>query len=74
MKRFIILLGFLCWLCLDCKAQENLTAKEILVKSIEFCGGRDNIEKIKSSSLVYDLVSGDGGHGSVVVKRIAVKQ
>lgn len=74
MIRFLILFSFLCWSNITCKAQVDFTAKEILAKSIEFCGGRDSIAKINSSSLIYDLTTGDSGHGSVVEKRIIAKQ
>lgn len=50
-------------------AQSNLTGEDIINKSIEFCGGKENLSKIKSSNLIYDFYTSDDSHASLIIKR-----
>jgi hypothetical protein len=46
-----------------------LTAEDIINKSIEFCGGNENIKKIASTELTYKLIDADSSIASVIIKR-----
>ena len=69
MKRTLIFILLLAGLGNNINAQPDLTADDILNKSIEFCGGIGNLSKIKSSNLVYSVSAGDSTNISVVIKR-----
>ena len=54
---------------LPASAQDSLTATEIIDKSIAFCGGMENIERIKTVAMEYDLLTQDREHISYIIKR-----
>ncbi len=69
MKYLLILIILVFGQIFYVNAQADLSADDILNKSIDFCGGIKNISKIKSSSIIYDMTAGDGRQGSLVIKR-----
>jgi hypothetical protein len=52
------------------KAQADLTAEDIVNRSIKFCGGVENISRIKTTDLIYDLTTSDSNHASLIIKRV----